>query len=182
MGFSPPLVFLFICGVYVPTSNTLTIEDCLFYDDCTGSASEKWYVLESDEQEYCLYNDEYWILANYVPKTAIDSSAFIHEFDAIIPTKNKGMINPLATATVGGYDWNSVVSITTGAYYSASLRVSDAPVNTVFHVKMVKQDNTITLYIDDVLRGSTSATYSGHRYILLGGGGFYAKNVKLKSI
>lgn len=171
--------------MYVPTSNTLTIEDCLLYDPCTGTAvTNKW---NTSGASYTTYKGTPCI--NIPQVDSWISSLFELPDDWSVTFK--------ATNT-NYWTWFIVgltpLSINENLYLLVNLcssydgregliNIPYFPYNSDYStVKLVKQDNTITLYINDTLKGTATTDTSNKYFMMHSSYGSMIADVKLKSI
>lgn len=160
-------------------SDPITLEDCLFYDDCTGTCSDKW-----NQTAYKTVGGYTCIGPNYTILTPYDTESYVFEFDGYLTSTTSDGMNPTARSTISGTDYNTMVSLSAGRYSGVPIRVLDCPVKTLFHVKLVKETYNYKVYVNGTLKGSTdTATYDGSRYLGIGGSGSWgATNIKVKKV
>lgn len=180
------LPFLYLSGLYISTSNTLLLEDCLLYDDCTGSdVSDKWNTTAT-----CSYG------------SYKDTPCIVKGSDVGVITPFEMPDNWIATFKAVGTDrwqWFKIGLLQANNSISPEYRLVNFscsydsrfglvnptyfPYNTNYaDVKIIKQDNTLSVYVDDDLKG-TATTDTSYKYFgFYGNYTTYMADIKLKSI
>ena len=179
------VVAQYIKGTDITTSNTLTIEDCLLYDPCTGSTvTDKWNTSGASYTTYkntpCINipQTDNWISSLF--ELPDDWSVTFKATNTNYWTWFRVMLTPLSN---NDNSYNLVNLCSSYDARNSLINIPNFPYNSDYStVKLVKQDNSITLYINDTLKGTATTDTSNKYFTMRSSYGSMIADVKLKSI